>query len=171
MRIRYAALLAALLTLVGCSDVVVNPLSPEETRRQVVDVSRQLVSDLGGEVTDAQFGYDSCGVNGTPPFQGHASFGLWMPGADRTREVTAESVVTRLRQRGWDVDPNFHTHAMAFKRDGLKVKVWVIPPLRPDESRTSHLSVDVYSECRDTFDHRTDRTAFTATDIKAELAR
>jgi len=99
LRIRYAALLAALLTLVGCSDVVVNPLSPEETRRQVVDVSRQLVSDLGGEVTDAQFGYDSCGVNGTPPFQGHASFGLWMPGADRTREVTAESVVTHTPTR------------------------------------------------------------------------
>ena len=169
--VRYCALLIALLTLMGCSDAVLNPLTPEETRRQVVDMSRQVVSDLGGEVAAAEFGYDSCGINGTPPFQGHGHLGVWMPGADRSREVTAESVTARLREHGWAVDPDYHTHAMAFKRDGLKVKVWVIPPPNPGEPPNSHVMVDIYTECRDTFDHRTDRTAFTAVDIKGELGR
>lgn len=171
MSIRFAALWTVLLTLVGCSSPVWNSVSPEETRRQAIDVSRQMVSDLGGEVTKAQFGYDSCGFNGKPPFQGHAHLALWMPGADRSREVTAESVVERLRQHGWDVDPNYHTHAMAFKRDGLKVKVWVIPPPKPAEPPIAHVAIDVYTECQDTFDHRTDRSAFTAEDIKGELTR
>ncbi|WP_396913163.1 hypothetical protein, partial [Mycolicibacterium sp.] len=31
----------------ACTDIVLNSISPQEARRQVVDVSRQIVSDLG----------------------------------------------------------------------------------------------------------------------------
>lgn len=137
-------------------------------------MSRQIVSDLGAgraDLTEAQFSYRSCGFNGKPPFQGTAHIALWMPGADRSHPVTAESVVARLRQHGWDIDPDFHTHAMAFKRDGLNVKVYVIPPLNSDQHPVGHVMIDVLTECKDTFDHRTDRTAYTSTDITGELAR
>jgi hypothetical protein len=73
--------------LVACSEIVLNPMSPQEARRQVIDVSRQVASDLGGEVVEAEFGYDSCNDQGEAPFRGHNRLLLWMPGADRTREV------------------------------------------------------------------------------------
>ncbi|BBX30385.1 hypothetical protein GCM10009632_56620 [Mycolicibacterium alvei] len=159
----------AALILVGCSTIVLHPISPEEARRQVVDVSRQITSDLGGEVAEAKFGYQSCGINGTPPFQGHANLGLWMPGADRSREVTADSVLDRLRRHGWKTNPDYHSHAAAFTRDGLDVMVWVIPPPEPGEPPIAHVAIDVYTECRDTFDHRDDGTAFSSTDIRDDV--
>lgn len=157
------------LAIAGCSDIVANPISPEEARHQVVDVSRQITSDLDGEVAEAKFDYQSCGINGTPPFKGHSNVQLWMPGADRSREVTTDSVLDRLRQHGWETNPDYHSHAATFKRDGLDVRVWVIPPPKGDKPPRAHVMIDVYTECRDTFDHRDDGTAFTSTDIKDDL--
>lgn len=168
-RIRVAAALLALLAVTGCSDVVLNPISPQQARRQVIDVSRQVVTDLGAEVADAKFGYDSCNDYGKSPFRGHVSMGLWMPGADRTREVTSESVLSRLRDRGWQTDLDFHSHAATFKRDGVDVQVWVIPPPLPNDPPVAHVLIDVLGECRDNFDHRSNGTASLSTDIKEEF--
>ena len=75
----------------------------------------------------------------------------------------------RLRQHGWETNPGYHSHAAAFTRDGLDVTVWVIPPPEPNEPPNAHVMIDVYTECRDTFDHRTDESAFSSTDIAGEL--
>lgn len=167
--VRTAAALLALLALAGCTDIVLNPMSPQDARRQVMDVSRQVIADLGADVADASFGYDSCNDYGKAPFRGQTSLGLWMPGADRSREVSPESVIDRLRQHGWRTDPNFHSHAVTFKRDKTDVQVWVIPPPLPNEPPVAHVSVNVLGECRDTFDHRSDGTNSLSTDIKGEL--
>lgn len=159
----------ALLSLVGCTETVSNPISPQDGRRQVIDVSRQVTSDLGGEVVDAKFGYASCNDQGEAPFRAHSYLLLWMPGADRTREVSPDSVLERLRQHGWQTDPDFKSHGTTFKRDGQDVSVWVIPPPKPHDPPIAHVSVDVYGECRDTFDHRSDRTDRLSTDIRGEL--
>ena len=168
-RVRVAAALLALLAVTGCSDHVLNPISPQEARRQVIDASRQVVTDLDAEVANATFIYDSCNDYGKSPFRGHVSMGLWMPGADRSREVTSESVLSRLRERGWRTDPDFHSHAATFKRDGVDVQVWVIPPPLPNDPPVAHVTVDVLGECRDNFDHRSDGTATKSTDVKGEL--
>lgn len=169
VRVRISAALVTLLALVGCTDAVADPISPEEARSQVVDASRQVVSDLGGEVVDAKFGYDSCNDQGEAPFRGNSRLKLWMPGADRSREVPPDSVLDRLRQHGWQTDPEFHSHATTFKRDGVDVSVWVIPPPKPDEPPIAHVIIEVLGECRDTFDHRSDRTDRLSTDIRGEL--
>ena len=167
--VRYVTTLLALLIVTGCTDVVLDPLSPDEVRRQVTDVSRQIVSDLGGEIVEAKLLYDSCGINGKPPFKGHGKLYLWMPGADRTREVTAESVTQRLHQHGWATNPDFHSHALAFERDGHDVTVQVIPQPKSGKKPFAHVLVDVYGECRDTFDHRTDGSAFSSIDISSDV--
>jgi hypothetical protein len=161
--------LAALLALVGCAGTVLNPMSPQEARRQVIDVSRQVASDLGDQVADAQFGYKSCNDYGKAPFRGHSRLLLWMPGADRTREVTPSIVLDRLQQHGWQTDPDFHSHAATFKRNGVDVSVWVIPPPKPNEPPIAHVIIDVLGECRDTFDHRSDQTNSLYADIRGEL--
>lgn len=168
--VRIAGTLAGLLCLAGCSGTVLNPISPEEARRQVIDVSRQVIADLGAEVADAKFGYDSCNDYGKPPFQGHSRLKLWMPGADRSREVSSDSVLDRLRQSGWQVDPDFHSHATTFKRDRLDVSVWVIPPPDPNRPPVAHVMIDVLGECRDNFDHRSNQTNSLSENIKGELA-
>ena len=159
----------ALLSLTGCAETVSNPISPDEGRRQVIDVSRQVVADLGGEVADATFGYKSCNDQGEAPFRAHSSTGLWIPGADRSREVAPDSVLDRLRQRGWQIDLDFKSHSATFKRDGQDVSVWVIPPPKPGEWPNAHVSVDVLGECRDMFDHRSDKTNRLFQDIQEEL--
>jgi hypothetical protein len=149
--------------------MVSNPMSPQEARRQVIDVSRQVVSDLGGQVVEAKFGYDSCNDQGEAPFRGHSYLLLWMPGADRSREVTPDVVLDRLRQHGWQTDPDFQAHGTTFKRDGVDANVWVIPPPKPNEPPIGHVSVELLGECRDTFDHRSDRTNRLSEDIRGEL--
>jgi hypothetical protein len=169
IRIRNIAALAALLCFVGCSEIVLKPISPQEARRQVIDVSRLVVSDLGADVAEAKFGYDSCNDYGKPPFQGHSRLMLWMPGADRSRVVSPDSVLDRLRQHGWQIDPDFHSHAITFKRNGVDVSVWVIPPPDHSEPPGAHVMIDVLGECRDNFDHRSNDTNSLSEDIKGEI--
>jgi hypothetical protein len=159
-----------LLCLTGCAGTVTNPITPQEARQQVIGVSRQVVSDLGGEVAEATFGYKTCTDQGDPPFRGHGYLLMWMPGADRTREVSPDTVADRMRQHGWQTDPDFKSHGITFKRNGVDVNVWVIPPPKPNEPPKGHVMIDVLGECRDTFDHRTDQTNSLYADIKGELA-
>ena len=158
-----------LVCLAGCAGTVANPISPQEARQQVIDVSRQVVSDLGGEVAEATFGYKTCNDQGDPPFRGHAYLLMWIPGADRSREVSPDSVADRFRAKGWQTDPDFHSHGITFKRNGVDVNVWVIPPPKPNEPPVGHVMIDVLGECRDTFDHRTDQTNSLFADIKSEV--
>jgi hypothetical protein len=160
----------ALLTVTGCGDAVSDPISPQDARRQVVDASRQVVTDLGADVAKAKFGYDSCNDQGDAPFRGHGNLLLWMPGADRSREVSSDTVLNLLRQRGWQTDPDFASHGTTFKRDGVDVSVWVIPPPKPDTPPVGHVIVDVFGECRDAFDHRTDHTDRLSEDIRGDVA-
>ena len=169
LRARAIATLSAVLCLVGCGDFVLNPISPQEARHRVIEVSRQVIADLGAEAASAKFGYDSCNDYGKTPFRGHSQLKLWMPGADRTREVAADSVLERLRQHGWHTDPNFHSHAVTFKRDSQDVEVRVTPPPNAGRTPVAHVLVDVYGECRDNFDHRSDGTAYGMVDIADEL--
>ena len=92
-----------------------------------------------------------------------------MPGADRSRKVSPDAVLDRLRQHGWQTDPGFHSHSTTFKREGLDVSVWVIPPPKPNDPPSGHVIVDVLGECRDTFDHRSDHTDRLFADIRGEL--
>jgi hypothetical protein len=158
-----------LLCLTGCAGTVTDPITPQEARQQVIDVSRQVVSDLGGEVAQATFGYKTCTDQGDPPFRGHGYLLMWIPGADRSREVSPDTVLDRLRQHGWQTDPDFHSHGITFKRNGVDVNVWVIPPPKPNEPPKGHVMIDVLGECRDTFDHRTDQTNSLFANIEGEL--
>lgn len=172
MRLLHAptiAVLLSLLSLLGCTEIVPNPISPEEGRRQVTEVSRQVVADLGADVADAKFGYQSCNDQGEAPFRAHSYLLLWMPEADRSREVSPDSVLERLRQRGWQTDPDFTSHSTTFKRDGQDVSVSVIPPPRPNQPPKAHVIAEVFGECRDTFDHRSDKTDRLSQDIRGEL--
>ena len=92
-----------------------------------------------------------------------------MPGADRSRKVSPDAVLDRLRQHGWQTDPGFHSHSTTFKREGLDVSVRVIPPPKPNDPPSGHVIVDVLGECRDTFDHRSDHTDRLFADIRGEL--
>jgi hypothetical protein len=159
----------ALLCVTGCGDGVSNPISPQDARRQVVDASRQVVTDLRAEVAKAKFGYDSCNDQGDAPFRGHGNLILWMPGADRASEVSPDTVLNSLRQRGWQADPDFASHGTTFTRDGVDVSVWIIPPPKPDSPPVGHVIVDVFGECRDAFDHRIDHTDRLSEDIREDI--
>lgn len=168
-RIRAAVVTAGAALLAGCSATVSNPLSPQQTREQVIDSARAIVRDLGlrsDDLMEATFTYQACADNGRGPFRGQVFLGFWVPGADRSRTVDANAVTTPLQQRGWVGDPNFHTHSTALKKGDIELNIDMTSP-PPGEAPNGHVMMYVLGQCRDQTDHSKD--PFDPGDVKKEL--
>lgn len=144
------------LALGGCADVTRQPISPQEARTQVVDAARDIVTALHGEVTEAQFSYESCDDFGKPPFRGVVSLSLWMPGVPHNQPADPQTVIKALVADGWSTDSDFKSHAPTLRKNAVNIILTVVPPAPAGVAFNSHVGVKVDGECRDTFDHRTD---------------
>lgn len=131
-----AVSVAAALT--GCGILVPNhavtgrarepadPLTPEQSRAQVLDAAREVVAHLGLPVVDAYFWRHGCDGRGGPPFRGEIRIGYpKATGAGTSdREASAAEIadmIVRLADRGWRPDPRFHSHNLGVGRDGVMV--------------------------------------------------
>jgi hypothetical protein len=165
MLTRIVAGMSAVLLCAGCHTIVLNPITPQEARQEVINLARQVVSDLGGDLVTATFFYDSCNEFGSTPFQGHVKLFEWLPDADRSQPVDRAQVLDKLGRRGWESRTEFDPHAAVLKRNGLDVTVYAEPP--PVDG-VGHVQLDVLGQCRDTFDHRKDRSD-SGEDVGSEL--
>lgn len=158
----------AAAVLAGCvGNVVLDPMTPQQARAQVIDAGKELVQDLGlrGNLVETIFTYESCTDNNKGPFRGKLVLVFWMPGADRTTPVDAETVTAALQQHGWQGDPDFHSHSTAaLEKNNVKANVDVVTTAPPP---VAHASIDLYGQCRDTYDHSKD--PFDRGDVTAEL--
>ncbi|WP_396908233.1 hypothetical protein [Mycolicibacterium sp.] len=159
-------LLVLTIALAGCMTAVRDPMSPQQARAQVMDTGKELVRDLGlrGNLTDTTFTYESCTDNNKGPFRGKLVMVFWMPGADRSTPVAAETVIAALQQHGWQGDTGFHSHSTAtLKKSDVDavVELMYVRPLG------AHVRATLYGQCRDTFDHSKD--PFDRGDVTTEL--
>ena len=130
----------------GCGEIMAgvrNPMTPDESRSQVLDAARQVVSALGIDVVEAWFWHSACNSRGDPPFRGQMRIGYPLASSYRVSAEQIAAMVGLLRRAGWDTDPNFHSHAPALR------KTDVIVVLRPQDPGASTRGIEVIGECRD----------------------
>jgi hypothetical protein len=152
MRTFVGAVGAAVLTVTiasGCgtlnpsSDHVSNPLTPEQSKAQVVDAAREIVDAVGVHVVNASFTRSSCNDDGVAPFQGIVNVSY--PLASSLDESGAEiaKMAQKLESLGWTGDPNLHTHATALKKNSVVVH------FAPQSVDSVNRAIAVSGECRD----------------------
>lgn len=141
---------ALALTLQSCSSIkhlsegVPNPMTPEQSRAQVVDAAREIATTLGLKGVSGHFSRDSCNDQAVAPFRGIV--GLTYDHAPTLEASRAEiqQMISVLKQRGWGGPGDFHTHGSALSKQGVTA---VFDPYSPVQN--SGGSITIYGECRD----------------------
>lgn len=140
---------AAVAALTGCGvimsdvDAVSDPLTPEQSRAQVVDAATEIVTTLHLPVLRAAFLRDSCNDQGLPPFRGRVRISY--PRADTYRRSEAEiaDMIELLAAQGWADNPDFHSHSRAVAKNN------VTAVFQNQNASVVDRAIDVLGECRD----------------------
>ena len=170
-------MLAALLIslILGIGFVVINtpsdtgvgalgsavPLTDEQSRAQVVDSARQIVTDAQLQGVSGSYVYLSCTNEHDPPYQAAVYLNFRLPDTNsvkRIREAAAAMVA-----HGWQETPSLGEHfGLKLVRDGVTTSFHE----NPDDARFA--AMRIYGECRNMADHRNDNPAWT--DITDQLS-
>lgn len=146
---------AAAAALTGCGVLVSNPavigragepsvpLTPEQSRAQVVEVAREIVAQLDVPVTEAYFWRASCRDDGAPPLRGEVRIAYPRASSGAVSQTEIEAMIGRLGDTGWSVDPDFHSHSPALSRDHVVLIFQRQNPSIPVRN------ILVMGECRD----------------------
>lgn len=122
---------------------VSNPLTPEQSKTQVVDAAKEIVRVLGLQAIEPAFWYASCNDQGDPPFQGRMMIGYPKAASFEASEAEIADMVARLRGVGWDGASDFHTHGKALEKNG------VVAVFGSQAVGDSTRGLELFGECRD----------------------
>ncbi|ORW06609.1 hypothetical protein [Mycobacterium kyorinense] len=121
---------------------VTNPMTPEQSKAQVVDAAREIVHALGLHVVKAFFSHSSCNDDGDRPFRGEVNIAYPPAPSFEASEAEIAKMVQRLQSLGWTGDPDFHSHGSVLKKNNVVVTFY--PGTGSQDS-----GIDVLGECRD----------------------
>ncbi|MHA7664083.1 hypothetical protein [Mycolicibacterium sp. HS_4_1] len=147
---RAVTLIAAATLLAGCDTVnslangVTNPMTPEQSRRQVVDAATDVSHLIAKPIVSAYFWHESCSDGGEGPFRGAARISYQPPTEPHAAAAAFDDMAQRLRNGGWAADSDFKSHALTLKKGGVDAS------LSPADASVPLASVMLYGECRDT---------------------
>jgi hypothetical protein len=155
-----AVAITASLALSACGggEPVKDPITSEQARAEAVDAARDITTILHAEIAEATFSYESCNDQGDPPFRGTVSLRLWMPGIAHNQAADSKTVIQSLTAHGWSANPDAVSHSPVLRKNNIDTTITVTHPPPPGETLGAHVVAQVDGECRDTFDHRTDRS-------------
>ena len=119
------------------------PMTPEESRSQVLQAAREVVATLGLDVVEASFWHSACNSRGDPPFRGRMRIGYPPARSPQAAGDQIAAMLDLLRAAGFSADSTFLSHAPALKKND------VIIVLRPQDPNSATLGVDVIGECGD----------------------
>jgi hypothetical protein len=138
-----AALAPGCTSLHGLAHGVTHPITPEQSKAQVIDAARDVVHGLGLHYIDAYFWHGSCSDGGAGPFEGEIRISY--PNAPSFAQSDSEvaAMVAHLQTLGWTTDPSFHTHATALTKSG------VVAVFDPQNASTSTRGIELTGPCRD----------------------
>lgn len=142
------ALLTALLTACGegntmNSDGVDHPITPEQSKAQVVDAARDVVGTLGLQPIRPAFWHASCNDQGDPPFRGQMRIGYPQAATPDASAAEIADMVGRLRNDGWTTADDFRTHGTALRKNG------VVAVFSPQNASVPTRSLEFFGECAD----------------------
>ncbi|GAA2809236.1 hypothetical protein GCM10010533_54600 [Mycolicibacterium pallens] len=142
------AMVAAALS--GCgimqsdADRVSNPLTPEQSKAQVMDAAHDIVTTLNINVVEAAFWHASCNDQGDPPFRGQMRIAYPPAASFAASDAEIAQMVQQLRTKGWNADPGFHTHGTALTKGN------VTAVFGPQNVSNPNRDIELFGECRDT---------------------
>jgi hypothetical protein len=140
------------------SDVLehpVNPVSDDQSRAQVLESAKHIVTVAGLQTTNAGYLLMSCKDRDEPPYQGAIYLTFALP-AEAGADTYFPTIAGALVAHGWTEGspPNDHVFGRTLTKDNV---IAIAYPQRDDKS----LGVlRVYGQCRNMNDHRTDTTAW-----------
>jgi hypothetical protein len=141
-------------------DPVAHPLTDEQAKLQVLGPAREIAGNLKG--ASASYLLMSCKNADEPPYQGAVYVNFDVPSVMATREYFG-SIAAAMTAKGWTeaMPPNRHPGGRAFTRDGVTAIYF------RNTDQTDRATMQIYGECRDATDHRTDSTGWV--DVTAAL--
>ncbi len=139
-----------------------NPVSDDQSKAQVVESTKQIVSLAGLQTTSAGYLLMSCKNRDDPPYQGAIYLNFAVPAGVRA-DTYFPTIATTLVSHGWTegLPPNGFVFGRTLSKDAVTVIVY----RHSDNPGMGVLRI--YGECRNMNDHRTDMSGWV--DITGDL--
>jgi hypothetical protein len=139
-----AVALQSCSTVRNLSEGVSHPMTPEESKAQVVDAAREIATALALKGVSASFTRDSCNDQAVAPFRGRVVLTYDHAPTLEASQAEIQQMVGVLKQHGWGGPGDFHSHAPALSKYGVTA---VFDPYSPVQNAGGAISI--YGECRD----------------------
>ena len=132
-----------------------NPVTDDQSKAQVVESAKQVVTLAGLRTASAGYALMSCKDRDDPPYQGAIYLTFALPAAARA-DTYFPAIAATLVTHGWTegLPPNDHAFAKILTKDAVTVIVY-----RQNEDPGLGVA-RIYGECRNMNNHRGDATAW-----------
>jgi hypothetical protein len=143
-----AAAVATVLT--GCgkmdsiADGVLNPMTPEQSKAQVVDAAKDVGRAVQQPAIRAFFSRSSCNDQGESPFRGQVNIFYQAPADPAAARAAFDQIKAQLQAAGWTSDDDFKSHGTTLKKNTVEAVLY------PADASVADVLVILYGECRDT---------------------
>ncbi|MFA1706053.1 hypothetical protein ACDT10_24490 [Mycobacterium intracellulare] len=131
-------------TIRNVSEGVTNPMTPDQSKSQVINAAREIATTLGLKNVSGNFKRESCNDQAVAPFRGRVVLDYAHAPTLEASQAEIQQMVTTLKQHGWQAPGDFHTHAPALSKQGTTA---VFDPYSPVQNAGG--SITIYGECRD----------------------
>jgi hypothetical protein len=131
-------------TVRNLSEAVHNPMTPEQSKAQVINAAKEIVTTLALKGVSANFARDSCNDQAVAPFRGRVELNYDHAPTLEASQAEIQQMIATLKQHGWGAPGDFHTHAPALSKQGVTA---VFDPYSPVQNAGG--SISIYGECRD----------------------
>lgn len=138
------------IALQSCSSIrnlsegVPHPMTPDESKAQVINAAREIVATLGLKGVSAHFSRESCNDQAVAPFRGIVGVDYNHVSTLEASQAEIQQMVAMLKQHGWGGPGDFRTHSSAVSKQGVTA---VFDPYSPVQNAGG--SISIYGECRD----------------------
>jgi hypothetical protein len=139
-----AITLQSCTTIRNLSEGVTHPMTPEESRAQVINAARDVATTLALKGASATFARDSCNDQAEAPFRGLVGLRYDHAPTLDASQAEIQQMVAVLKQHGWGGPGDFHTHAPALSKPGVTAVFDAYSPIQ-----NAGGFITIYGECRD----------------------
>jgi hypothetical protein len=145
-------------------DHPVNPVTDDQTKAQVVEPAKQIVSLSGLQTTSAGYLLMSCKDRDDPPYRGAIYLNFALP-ADARADTYFPTIAATLVAHGWTegLPPSDHVFGRTLSKDAVTAIIY----RHSDDPGVGVLRLS--GQCRDMNDHRNDATGWS--DITGDFRR
>lgn len=131
-------------TIRSFSEGVPNPMTPDQSKAQVINAAREIIVTLGLKSVSAHFSRESCNDQAVAPFRGIVGLGYDHAPTLEASQAQIQQMVAVLKEHGWAAPGDFHSHSPAVSKQGVTA---VFDPYSPVQDAGG--SITLYGECRD----------------------